>query len=388
MGDRNDTVSMRDKAIKKFVGMLVPAVRCPVCGFPLSIAAGIHWRDNGTMSPLFVSKYMRVVMLPTALYDGLFEKLETQLGISIDHILFEAQRNISRSLFESFRSVFPPLEYLRRMTLCKRLATELFNKVGLLSGMGYSNTIEYHPGEYVIVRMKNPYNAELVSANGVGGLEMVEGRPLKSEVIDEGGNSYLIRSTIVGERPAISERLKVERPVLIPGNLDYDRCFLCRTPKVVSSRFEWKENEGKMIDRRSGSRVIIMDGFLLNTVLRELAKELGEDVYGLLLSAQRDWTIEHVEMLGIAQQSASFNSREFEDAFKGYLKDLPVFGYGNPVSFEVTGPKVKVIIENPFQDEVIAGTLQGLYRIFSGEECRIDWAATGKAAVCYSLQPC
>lgn len=387
MGSESMNADLRDRMVRKVIDVLVPSSRCPLCKFPLRTAFSIRWRSNGTITPVLVRRYVRVVLLPTGLYDTLFARIENFLGVSIDHILFEAQRNISKSMFDSVEKVVPPIKLLKGIPIMQRLAVEGYSKIGVVSGMAHATTVEHIPGEHVIKRIKNPYNIHLLSANSVGGLEFLEGHPFNTEIIDEGDDSYLIVMNSTSEKPAISQRLKTERPVLAPGNIHYEKCFLCRTPLSVSSRFECMEEEGKIVDTLSKSRVVMMDGFLLNTVLRELAKEVGDEIHELLAQAQCEWTIEHVQLLGRNPGKSGLRGEEFKAAFGEYLDDMPVFGYGNPVSFEVTDSRVKVLVENPFQQEVIAGMLRGLYRVYSGRDCKIGWAETGKAAVLYSLDP-
>ena len=39
---------------------------------------------------------------------------------------------------------------------------------------------------------------------------------------------------------------------------------------------------------------------MVTTVFRELANELGEEIYDLVVEAQRDWTINNVGALGLS----------------------------------------------------------------------------------------
>ncbi|MBN2168011.1 MAG: hypothetical protein JW738_02105 [Actinobacteria bacterium] len=389
MGNQNNLYAkVRDWSIRTTAQtVFTTKLKCPRCGLPLVISMVIRWKNNGTISPIFTDRYVRVVMLHTGVYDKLFSQIEDWLGISIEHILFEAQRNFSKGLFESFQRLIPGMSLLKKVPLWKRLIVESFNRVAILTGMSYSKTLEYDPGKYGLARLKNPYNIDLMAANIVGAFEYLEMHPFKHQVTNEGGGNYLVEVDVVKEKPKISERLEYERPFRISGKKHFENCSLCRAPLSAASRLKWIEDEGKIIDTNSGSRVIMMDGFLLKTVFRELAKELGDEVNKLLVPAQRDWTVEHVELLGNAPGESALTGKEFEKAFSDYLEDLPIFGYGNPVSFVTSGKKVKVTIENPFDEYVLAGTLQGLYEIFSKQECKVSWDIRKKAEVIYSLEP-
>lgn len=387
MGNQKGLAGLRDWAVKKAVDTVFPRIKCPNCGFPLRMAAFVYWRKSGTIAPIFVGKYVRMALMPTGMYDRLFEGIEEWLGISIEHVIFEAERNISKSLFESFIKALPVLDYFRRISLAKRLVVEAFNKVAIMSGMSDSKTLEYRPGEYGLARLRNPYNLQLMAANVIGAFEFLEGFPFDYALIDEGINSYLVEVHATDKKPAISTRLISDNPLTAPGNLEYDRCTLCYAPWKVSRRLRWLDDEGKIIDTQSGSRVFGMEALLLKTVFRELATELGDEVYEKVVQAQRDWTIEHVELLGKSPGNAGLKGKDFQEAFQEYLDDLPIFGYGCSDMLTMKDRQVQVRMRNPFEENFIAGTLQGLYQTFSSEECRISWEVVQEGLVDYTIDP-
>ena len=73
-------------------------MRCRECGFPRFVSFFIKWNDNGTITQ-FMRKEFRVVLIHAGFVDNLFENIEARLGVSIEHIAFEAQRNASKSTF-------------------------------------------------------------------------------------------------------------------------------------------------------------------------------------------------------------------------------------------------------------------------------------------------
>lgn len=386
MEDRNGLATLRDRGITKSVDLILSPAKCPKCGFPLRAALALKWRKNGIITPAFVGGYMRIVGLDTSIQDNLFSQLEGQLGTSIEHILFEAQRNICNLLFSSYESRLKGIHTLKKLSLVKRFIVEGFAKVGVVSGMGSADIVEYVPGNNHLARVKNPYNVTLVAANTDGALEWMEGCPFRTEVEQVGENVYMINSIATSYKPAVSKRLGVEKLDVVPGNIDYKRCVLCHAPMKAASRFEWVDDEGTIIDKRSGGRIVMVDAFLLRTVLRELAKELGDEVYKLLAPAQCDWTMKQAALTGTAPKGSGLSGSGLEKALRDSLDEFPVFGYGNPVQARVVGSKVAVVIENPFQEEVIAGTLQGLCQAFSGHECGVTWRVTSKATVSYSIE--
>ncbi|MBN2169220.1 MAG: hypothetical protein JW738_08245, partial [Actinobacteria bacterium] len=47
------------------------------------------------------------------------------------------------------------------------------------------------------------------------------------------------------------------------------------------------------------------------------------------------------------------------------------FGRGNPVSIDIDESGTRVVIENPYQEYLIAGTIQGLYEGLNKKACRV-----------------
>jgi hypothetical protein len=68
--------------------------RCRECGFPYWLSKLIHWNENGTIT-MAVNPDYRVVIIESDFLSNLFARIEDSLGLSIAHLVFEAQRNPS-----------------------------------------------------------------------------------------------------------------------------------------------------------------------------------------------------------------------------------------------------------------------------------------------------
>lgn len=360
--------------------------RCRECGIPRVVSFFIKWSDNGTIVQSF-RKDFRVVILHHGFIDNLFSSIETKLGLSIEHLAFEAQRNASKVTFEGISGKIPGARFGARFKFARPIAVELFHRVAVFTGMCRSWTVEYVPGKRGRAVIKNPFNMGLMAANVVGAFEVLEGIPFEQTWEEESRNTYIISIRATGEKPEFAERMELAFAPLLPGSLDYNRCSRCKAPKSISTTLKWIDSEGMIVDTRTGARVIVLDGYVVTTVLRELAAELGDEIYDLVVEAQRDWTVDNVGALGLSSGNGPLSEAEFIEAYESYLELLPLYGYGNPVSFKLTDGMIQVVVENPYEASILAGTLQGLYKGLEKAASQVSWEESGESTVTFTVKP-
>ena len=201
--------------------------RCRECGIPRVVSFFVKWSDNGTIVQLF-SRNFRVVILHHGFIDNLFSSIEAKLGLSIEHLAFEAQRNASKVTFEGIRDKIPVARLATRLKFARRIAVELFHRVSVLTGMCRSWTVEYVPGERGSAVVRNPFNIGLLAANIVGAFETLEGMPFEQTWEEESRDTYIISIRARGAKPEFAERMELAFAPLLPGSLDYNRCSRCK----------------------------------------------------------------------------------------------------------------------------------------------------------------
>lgn len=367
------------------MGKRYSLMRCRHCGFPRLLSFFVKWNENGTITQM-IRKDFKVVILYFGFIDSLFSHIEAKLGFPIEHIAFEAQRNASRETFKAFADRLPGARLALGLKTVRRLGAEQFNRVATITGQCFSETLEYKPGSYGVARIKNPFNLQLMAANVVGAFETLEGMPFKHRWEEESRNDYVLTIEATGEKPEIAERLGVEYPEMLPGRVRFERCPRCKAPLALS-QLKWMENEGLILDTRTGVRVIMLDGFMVSSVFRELVKELGEEVNDLIVEAQREWTVDHVAQLRLDRSEKPLQPDELEAAYRRYLEMLPLYGQGNPVSFKVEDSKVSLTVENPYETHVLAGTIKGLYEALEKNPGRVTFEKESPQSVSYIVEP-
>ncbi len=361
-------------------------IRCRDCGFPRLVSFFLKWSDNGTIIQL-MRRNFRVVILHHSFLENLFSNIESALGLSIEHIAFEAQRNASIMTFEGFTDKLPVLRAVLKTEFARRLGVEGFHKVAVFTGMCASETVEYEPGKCGVARIRNPFNMNLMAANVVGAFEVLEGRPFDQRWEEESKGSYIIRIEAASGRPEIAERMKLTPEPMVPWHLHLDRCPRCKVPLALANSLQWIESDGLIVDKRTGARVIMLDGYMVSTVLREMAAELGEEIYDLVVQAQKDWTKDNVGELGFSGGEAALSAEELESAYRDYLELLPLYGYGAQESLKMSDSVVELSVVNPFEPSILAGTLQGLYEALEKGEGRVSWEKAREGVVAFRVEP-
>jgi len=353
--------------------------RCKACGVPRVVSVINRWMPNGTITsrrdPRIRQMFFEADLLPE-----LRRRITEGLSFPVNRIFYEAGRNSSRIVMGELLPFSARLAL--RMPPFRRGAAHFFNTLAALSGAAYSRIVEYHPGKYGTARMRNPWDLDLVAAVVVGAFEALEGRPLRSFWKKEDGD-YLLRVEVTSEKPELSERLEVDFPPLKEGDHHFYRCPRCGVPMDMRN-LEWREDEGIIIDRRRGVRMLNWEGFSFNLVTRELVREMGEEVVPIIIGSERDYTIKLLRDLGLAGE---FREKR-EDLLEEMLAMLPLYGQGLATDVEyISGGTLRVWVDNPYDEYFLAGKLAAFYEAVEGKRARVDWARIDPSSVSYLLTP-
>lgn len=342
--------------------------RCPKCGFPYVFSKIIRWNDNGTITERMMPD-MRAVLMESEIFNDVFTHIEERMGISFSHLVFEAQRNTAKGVIDGVLDKFP--FSLGRIGYNKSLVVRLFCLVAVVTGQSFAKVLQYRPGEGGEAVIRNPYNRELMAAIILGAFESLERKPFEHTWVEIDGDDG-ISITAAREKSEISQRLAVRPPPLKPGNIIFNRCRLCGVPEELSY-LEWKEDEGTIIDRRRCVRMAFLDGYTPSTVFREMEKELGEDIYPLIIKAQKETTHRHLDELKLITHEDRVSPQGNRAVYERILATLPLHGQGNPVKLEQEDGLLRVAVENPYNEYLLAGHMGAVFEAVEGVEADIEW---------------
>jgi hypothetical protein len=353
--------------------------KCKVCGFPYWLAKSLMWNSNGTITSKSRPDF-RTLIIEADYLSEIFAKIEEALGVSIRHIIFEAQRNAAKDVIDG--NIDRVRWAIRYVPGVRRLIISYFNRMASWTGQGYAKTISYGRKGAGAAIIRNPFNQDLMSAVVVGALESLGEAPYDYRWEKRGGDDVIVVEP-TGEHPEISERLTYTTPPPLHGDRRYEGCPGCGVP-VNLTGLEWRENEGLMIDTKRRVRMVVLEIYTTGVVLRELARELGEDVYQVIVDAQREFSLEHIRIEFLNGREPA-GTPDKDTLYRDVLDSIALRGEGNPVSWGLEEGRLEVRIENPFDEHVLAGQLAALYELAEGKRPSVSWETAGPSAVIYTL---
>ncbi|MBN2167987.1 MAG: hypothetical protein JW738_01985 [Actinobacteria bacterium] len=379
-----------------------PLFRCKACGFPRSINMFIKWNNNGTITAnqWVWGNGLRILILRQGFVNQLFSHIEEHLGLSIEHIAFEAERQASMAVFKAFPDKVPGLDHLARLKSVRKLWVLASDQIAAMLGMCHSKTYEYVPGKFSSGEIRNPFNLNLLGALIAGDFELLEKKPLRVTWEQTESNTYRILVELAAGRSEISDRMSPDIPSsnsglfpsrqkrsadLLPGNCVHRRCPECKAPAALSS-LKWLEEEGVIMDTSNWVRFYIGDAYFIPTVFRELASELGEDAFDIIIDSVKNYTVENPSHFGLDPESRPKNRESLRNALQRYVSYLPLLGEGNPVDLKISETGLEVAIENPYEPLIIAATLKGLFEWMTQSESALKWELPIEGRLCCSIK--
>jgi len=336
---------------------------------------------NGTIvnvrNPEIRQVFMEADFLPE-----LRRRISEGLEFPVNRIFYEAERNSVRVTVESFLAA-PGMRFASRFSLLKRAVVHYFNNLAWLTGTANSSTVEYRANSHGVARMRNPFDLDLMAAVVVGAFEALEKRPLRSFWKKE-NDDYLLRVEVMEEKPELSERLEVDFPPVKEGDYRLQACPRCGLP-IKLRHLEWRGEEGLIIDRRRDIRMINLDGYTPYLVNRELVHELGDEVIPIIIEAEREHTSRMLEDLEIRGGGLEEHRR---DLLMELLSLLPLYGQGLASDIDYNpGGTLRVWVDNPYDEYLIAGRLAAFYQVIEEREARVEWSRPDPSSANYLLTP-
>jgi hypothetical protein len=352
--------------------------RCKECGVPFGVGKINIWRDNGTIMSRRIPDH-RMIFFESDNLDSLFRNVEMIVGKSIQEMVIKGKSKATREFLR-------PLIRGRRGRILRIIgynpAARFVAKLGGVMGYGKIEVLDISPKvgrpNRMTIRVRDAYCLPLLGGDFLGSAEAAEEpmRPRRGSVdfLQEKENQYRMTVFVAGE--TIVER---ERPVEIvytdkPGNIGYERCSRCGTPLDVA-RFQWDLEKGIILNPDTGRRMALFGPDSIERVFLELEGELGADIEGSIVEAQRRYT---VEVLG------SDDGISDEVVLR---KALAIRGLGNLVSMATDREGVELRIENPCLTPLLAGLLLGGYEATTKKSGKVTWQVDPGGDLLVSIQP-
>lgn len=343
--------------------------KCGSCDFPVKLNRFLEWHSDGTVIGS-VRPRIPLMFIEVAEWEAVFAGVSDRLGMPIDHILIEAQKNIGKELYEMVRNAYVNID-VKRIPVSRWLRPLWFGKL-IVAGMrndlcafgaGRPALFAYRAGRTMGLRFENPSLITMVVGNCLGIYESVEKMAgARAEYGIEDGELVVVLRP-VSERSEIEARLYLEEVQPGAGSLEFEVCDKCGVPLLLAQSLKWDIPRGMIVNARSGEREGMVAVQSLAAMIRELTRELGDGVPDILYDAQKTYTrqrLESVELQG-------------DDFMDGMLLDMGLRGMGYPALFEYRDETATVLINSAYDQDLYAARIAAALERLTGKESSIEW---------------
>jgi len=234
-----------------------------------------RWRDDGIVESKMGAA--RGVFIERDAFTGTLDGIEEALGVPIDHIVIDAKRRDAKLYVDDVVSGL--MGVMARLRPLRRLGYMIMIQQAAAIGLAKARVLEYEPGKKFTGMARPAYHPVLFVGDVCGAFESFERMRARPHYGVVGETLYM--ELYPDESLPSEDRLELEKTPEVSARADYDRCASCGVPRRMKE-LRWALKEGKIYDRNTGEWIIYIDVEGLNTILRELERELGETIPGLV----------------------------------------------------------------------------------------------------------
>lgn len=345
--------------------------RCPQCGFPRRFAKFMEWHSDGTIVGS-VKPRIPMMFLEVDEWDSLYDELALTIGAPIEHIVVEAQKYIGKDVYAMVRALYwnidarkvPSYRWLRPQWLARLIVWGMGNDMAGL-GAGRAGVESYRAGDHLTVRFTNPCVIPMTLGSTQGIYESVEKMDGSRVGYKFDGDDLVVHLTHAEGKPESEDRLYLEEVEAGTGPLDYERCTICKTPLEASRMFLWDLPKGQIDNPLTGKREDMIAVQSLNAMMRELERELGDDVVKIVYGGQKAYSRGR-----LAESARTSGPDEF---WKDWLRSMALRGLGYPERFDASDSSVKVRITNAYDQDLYAARIAAGLEALTGRDSSIEW---------------
>jgi hypothetical protein len=335
---------------------------CPECGVPSYVTSEHVWLSDGLIA-LRRDQGHGVTFIESDNLDPLFKGIEHIIGVPVDHIIQTARSNANRAYIARMIPA-DVRELLRSKELEPGIIVEPITSIGRLYGYGRFEWVNYRwefdDDDYAIVRVENPYSVSFGLVDPVGVLEAITGYEASYEFEQVSKDVYEVRVFRSGHSPVLEERLIMRTYNHSEGDIALDSCANCGAPVELSS-YRWDLDHGIIRGREIGRRMAFIVPAVLDVVLDELEKELGEAIPQAVVESQRRFTRSGIYTLGDMRDEDTLRTQ------------LALRGLGALKSFDIGKKGLHLRLDNAVMHLIMVGLIQGLYELAFGMESKVEW---------------
>jgi hypothetical protein len=255
-------------------------------------------------------------------------------------------------------------EQVRRHDISVEPLIEAVNITGHVLGYGDSKLIEviYVDGEDDVVKeqVSEPYSILLWCGDLSGSSEAVTGKDHVVDYHQLSADLWELRAWPKPRPEELQERLQLKKYDYVEGDIELERCPSCGGPSAFSA-YSWDTKRGVIETAATGRRVALLGPGYLETIFEELERELGEEIPGVVVEAQRRFTNK-----GLYSAEEIGTEDEFRDL-------LALRGLGNLREMKIEKSSLKMRLQNTCLHLMIAGLIQAYFETATGSDSQVEW---------------
>ena len=333
----------------------------------------MEWHSDGTVIGS-VRPRIPLMYVEVDEWDTLYDELVMTIGAPIEHIVVDAQKHIGMDLYDMVKGLYwninakrvPNTRWLRPQWLGKLLIRAMRNDLSGL-GAGRAQLERYRPGDHLTLRFTNPCLHLMVVGNCQGVYESVEKMPGSRAGFKFDGDDLVVYLTPSEEKFASEDRLYLEEAEAGTGPLEHERCSSCGVPLAASRSLKWNIERGEIINPETGKREDMLAVQSMNAILRELERELGDEVVSIVYRAQKWYSLSRLN------EDDGGKRPEPDSFWKDYLERMALRGMGYPAEFEADDASVSVVMKNAYNQDLYAAKIAAGLEMLTGKPSSIVW---------------
>ena len=352
---------------------------CKGCGFPVPYGKFLAWTSDGTIIGRDAAR-TRLVYIEVDELRSLYDGVSRLMNSPVDPLVYRAEKEVGKrfikTLLPAFLAKAPRGKLIRPEAAIKATSKYIFNYMAGL-GMGRAEVYEYHSGDHSRVLLMDPHSVPLIAGDGAGVFEFMERVGVQAGWQRIKADEYIVTIQKVSEEPPVEEEFALEEIQYRPGNVQMEKCTRCGVPIAVTGSIYLNFEKGILRHSKTGVRLVAMPVQSFNAVVRELSREFGAALPGLMEGLEQKYTREASNVRETVPPGSSIL-----DMFN----DFPWMGTGNPVRANLEGGKVVIAIDNPFHPGIVAGRVAGIYEAWTGSIVRTTWIEDVPGRVTVTLE--
>jgi hypothetical protein len=357
--------------------MMEKAAVCEECGVPQPFYLQNKWLSNGDIVQA-ANPNVRLGFTECETVDPLIRNVGKIIGMPIE----EQVINITYRGTKLYLDQIVPEEIqkaLREQTIDEGPFRDNMMALCHFVGFGKYEFVdarhENDPDDYSKTRIQRPFSLPEAAGAYAGAIAVFAGGEHSVTYEEVAPDLWEFTSRWTEYPDIMREILTIEaRYEPRDGDLELERCQTCGGPKALSE-YQWFQEDGLIVNKNTKRRMVLLGPELTDSLFEALEYELGEEIPGVIVEAQR-----RVIRSGVFPVAELTEGEEMRT-------QLALRGLGNLREFKVNPKGVQMRIDNASGYYTTIGLIQGVFELMFDIEASVSWEITKENSLLLEVTP-